>query len=174
MCRNRPLAESNNAVLKGRLCFRYSTWKPRARSIARITFIKMECVMPRCASRPCAGLKNSCSTTSTSGRLLTITPASMAFLPSFFPAMASPRQAPSTVCVSVSILPVSFPVFSSGHQDAHQQPVSIICQPADQLAQGVELPFGMLQLHGLAAAGHHLVQVLRKIMDKDGIAHIGI
>ena len=64
---------------------------------------RRECVKPRCASKVEVGSIHIDVTKSMSGTLWAAAPQSMAFLPSCFPAKASPIHAPNAMWVMESI-----------------------------------------------------------------------
>ena len=62
----------------------------------------IEWVIPRCETISAESLSQNVVMKSISGTLCAIAPSNIAFLPSLFPAIASPIQAPKTICVSES------------------------------------------------------------------------
>lgn len=63
---------------------------------------KIEWVKPLCDTRCCDSLCQKAVMKSISGTLWANAPRNKALLPNCFPAMASPMQAPKTICVTES------------------------------------------------------------------------
>ena len=70
----------------------------------------IECVNPRCASSESTWFIQAEQITSISGMLFAAAPHNIACFPSFFPAKASPAQAPRTICVTESKVEINFNV----------------------------------------------------------------
>lgn len=65
---------------------------------------KIEWVKPRCAKRLAAVSFHKADKKSISGMLWPKAPKNIALLPSFLPAIASPIQAPTAICVNESMV----------------------------------------------------------------------
>ena len=102
MCTKRLIPKISNQLLSDSEDFRKMN-RPTSASKTVATRLKMmECVNPRCAMMSCVSFNQKVVMKSMSGVLCATAPTSNAFLPSFFPAMASPMQAPRTMWVKES------------------------------------------------------------------------
>ena len=91
------MPNNKNHSLQGNANFRKMSFATHERMNVAITAKRMECVIPLCATISAESLSQKVVIKSISGRLWATAPNNIAFLPSFFPATASPIQAPNTI-----------------------------------------------------------------------------